>query len=199
MVVYYSSDWLYQNYFSVPLLLDNCILAVYTMKDAFRPVNYLFYQYLCFHFLFFFIWIFKSWALLLWDEPIIQIPLLKGPRAFSGSGSCRLDVLDQGCARCIQRTSACLNCWLLVYNEQIQKLREVFRTRTSTVIWHCCTTEGGARRWPQRMLSGSGYESAWWDSVGELELGIDPWQAGRSTEISKQTSLLLWISWKVLS
>lgn len=42
MVVHYSNDWLYQNYFSVPLLSDNCILAVCTMKDAFRPVNYLF-------------------------------------------------------------------------------------------------------------------------------------------------------------
>lgn len=41
MAVYFSDEWLYQNYFSV-LLLDKCILLVYNMKDAFRSVNYLF-------------------------------------------------------------------------------------------------------------------------------------------------------------
>lgn len=32
MAVYYSNDCLYQNYFSVLSLLDNCILVVYNMK-----------------------------------------------------------------------------------------------------------------------------------------------------------------------
>lgn len=42
MAVHYSSDWLSQNYFSALLLVYNCILVIYNIKDVLRPMKYLF-------------------------------------------------------------------------------------------------------------------------------------------------------------
>lgn len=117
----------------------------------------------------------------------IQTLIIKWPSCLFSIRGCRLNVLDQCCAKCVCGPVPGLNCLLLVHNEAVWTLRGSVQNENPrsdlTLLHHPRSSQDGLigyrADWAMSHM--------WWNSVGILELSISPWKIGQN-KASKQTS-----------